>query len=77
MASLAEDRGQPVDRPAHYTFGTHEVIDVIEDWGLAEDHYRACALKYIARAGRKEDFVQDLKKAIWYLERRIRLEEDK
>lgn len=58
--------------PAHYHGDrNHEPIDVIEDWGL---NYRlGCALKYIARNGRKpgEDPREGLKKAIWYLEREI------
>lgn len=65
-----------VNHPPHYTFGKFEVIDVIEDWGL--DFHRANALKYIARAGRKsDDAVQDIKKAIFYLERFIKFQEKK
>lgn len=56
--------------PPHYVAGrTIEPITVIEDWNLP--HHLACALKYIARAGRKHDEVKDLSKAIWYLKRRI------
>ena len=33
------------------------------------------AIKYISRAGKKEDYVTDLKKAIWYLEREIKRKE--
>ena len=35
------------------------------------------ALKYLLRAGKKDALVQDLKKAKWYLEYIINLEEDK
>ena len=36
------------------------------------------ALKYILRAGKKEDAIQDLKKAIWYIQDKIKmLENDK
>ena len=61
-----------VNHPAHYTFGKYEVIDVIEDWGLT--YNRGNAVKYIARAGRKDPDaeVQDLKKAVFYLNREIR-----
>jgi hypothetical protein len=31
------------------------------------------AIKYLWRAGKKDDNIQDLKKAIWYIERKIRL----
>lgn len=57
-----------VNHPAHYTFGTLEVIDVLSDW------FTFCPLlwqtgKYIARLGRKDPYLQDLQKSIWYLER--------
>lgn len=60
----------PVNNPRHYTEGRqHEPIDVIEDWGL--DFQLGNAVKYISRAGRKGNAVQDLRKAIWYIEREI------
>jgi len=63
-----------INHPDHYQFedGTYEAINVIEAWGL--DFSLGNAVKYIARAGRKGDTVEDLKKAIWYLERRIQHE---
>jgi len=61
----------PVNHPAHYTQGKIEVIDFIEDQGL--DYHLGQVVKYVARAGRKdpEKYVEDLKKAAWYLARRI------
>lgn len=61
----------PVNHPAHYTDGSIEVIDFIEDKGLS--FHLGNAVKYIARAGKKdpEKTVEDLKKAVWYLNRRI------
>ena len=60
-----------VNRPQHYCQGRqHQPIDVIEDWGL--DYHLGNAVKYIARAGRKGDAVEDLEKAIWYIQREIR-----
>lgn len=60
-----------INAPPHYVEGrTIEPICVIEDWKL--DHHLACALKYIARAGRKGDAIPDLLKAIWYIERKIK-----
>lgn len=58
-----------VNRPSHYTDGKIEVIDFIEDKGL--NFHRGNAVKYIARAGKKDPKkeVEDLRKAIWYLER--------
>ncbi len=58
----------PVERPAHYTrFGGPEPIEIAE-------HLSFClgsVLKYIARAGHKDDAIQDLKKARFYLNREI------
>lgn len=68
----------PVNRPAHYTDGKIEVIDFIEDKKLGFS--LGNAVKYIARAGKKDPNkeVEDLKKAKWYIERRIsQLEEVK
>lgn len=60
-----------VNHPKHYTEGRkYETIEVIEDWKL--DFCLGNALKYISRAGRKNDAVEDLKKAVWYIERRIK-----
>ena len=65
----------PVARPSHYAEGRqYEPIDVIEDWALG--FHEANALKYISRSGRKDNQIQDLEKAVWYLERRISQLED-
>lgn len=57
----------PVSRPSHYTEGReYEPKDVIYDWGL--DFNLGCAVKYISRAGRKDDIVQDLEKAKQYIQ---------
>ena len=61
----------PVNHPAHYTFGKIEVIDVLEDWAL--EFHEGNALKYIARATRKGSRIQDLEKAVFYLNRKIAL----
>ncbi len=65
-----------IHRPAHYAEGRiYEPIAVIEDWDL---NYRlGNTVKYISRAGRKQNALEDLKKARWYLDREIdRLELD-
>jgi hypothetical protein len=64
----------PVDHPSHYTFGKFEVIDVLEDW-FPTDPLLWQVGKYIARAGHKSSLIEDLKKARWYLDRRIAREE--
>lgn len=61
-----------VNHPDHYNMGMFEVIDVIHDWGLGFD--LGNALKYIARAGHKDPqkTVEDLEKAIFYINDHIR-----
>lgn len=60
-----------VNHPVHYggEDNTYEAIKVIEAWGL--NFHLGNALKYICRAGKKGDAVEDLKKARWYLDRAI------
>lgn len=51
-----------IKQPSHYTEGRkYEPKDVIHDWQL--NFNLGSAVKYVARAGRKDDIVQDLKKA--------------
>lgn len=64
-SKIEERRLGDVVHPKHYNFGKYEVIDVIDDWKL--DFSLGNAVKYIARAGRKDDAITDLKKAIFYL----------
>lgn len=61
--------GEAVDHPEHYNRGAFETIDVIEDWGL--NFNVGNAVKYISRYEHKNNPKQDLRKAIWYLEREI------
>ena len=71
----------PVHGPLHYLFNPDgsrrkfEPADVIDDWGLSSDHYLANAVEYVCRAHGKQNFVQDVRKAIWNLERRLEVEE--
>ena len=60
-----------VNHPKHYTDGRIEVIEYIEDKNLG--FCLGNAIKYISRAGKKEKDkeIQDLRKATWYIERRI------
>lgn len=60
-----------VTHPSHYNSGKIEVIEAIEDWKM--NYHRGNAVKYIARAGKKdpEKEVEDLQKAVWYLQRDI------
>lgn len=62
---------EAINHPQHYggEDNTYEAIKVIEAWDL--DFCLGNTLKYIARAGKKDSALQDLKKAKWYLERKI------
>lgn len=56
-----------VKHPSHYAEGRkYEPKDVIRDWKL--NFNLGNAVKYLARAGRKDDIVQDLKKAQEYIQ---------
>jgi len=55
--------------PAHYKSLDPEPIAAIEGWRLG--FCLGNAVKYIARAGRKGDAIEDLRKARWYLDREI------
>ena len=60
-----------VNHPNHYTSGKIEVIDFIEDQKLG--FHLGNVVKYVARAGKKDKSkeVEDLRKARWYLDRKI------
>jgi hypothetical protein len=61
-----------VNRPSHYTDGGIETIDFIEAKKLP--YHLGNAVKYISRAGKKDKgkTVEDLQKAVWYIERYIK-----
>ena len=65
-----------VSHPDHYggEDNPYEVIKIAEATGLDGDAYLFNVLKYIVRSGKKDDTppVQDLKKALFYLDRRIK-----
>jgi len=59
------------DVPPHYENGTDkDVIDFCHDYSL--NFCKGSAVKYIARAGKKDDEIEDLKKAIDFLQREIK-----
>lgn len=64
---------ETVSHPAHYggAGNPYEAILVIEAWGL--DFCIGNAVKYLSRAGKKDPTktVEDLQKAVWYINRRI------
>ena len=62
-----------VKNPSHYggAENIYEAIKVIESWNL--DFHLGNTVKYISRAGKKypDKELEDLRKAAWYLNRRI------
>ena len=60
-----------VNHPSYYTDGKIEVIEYIEDKKLG--YCLGNAIKYISRAGKKDKAkeIEDLRKADWYINRRI------
>ncbi len=58
-----------INNPSHYQGKRLEVIDIIEDFNLGFN--LGNCVKYILRAGKKDKKEEDLRKAIWYLEREI------
>lgn len=61
-----------INHPSHYTDGKIEVIEFIEDKNL--NYHKGNAIKYICRAGKKDPSkeIEDLQKAIWYINREIK-----
>jgi Protein of unknwon function (DUF3310) len=66
---------ETVNHPAHYggADNPYEAIKVIDAWDLG--FCLGNTVKYISRAGKKDDFLEDLKKARWYLDWEIRKRE--
>jgi hypothetical protein len=58
-----------VNNPKHYNTGKIEVIDFIEDQRLG--FHLGNVIKYICRSKHKGKELQDLEKALWYLQRYI------
>jgi hypothetical protein len=57
--------------PSHYNNGKdYDVIDFCNDYSL--NFNRGSAIKYLARAGKKENEIADLKKAIDFIQREIK-----
>lgn len=67
LIPTTDDAYDVVFKPSHYTEGRkYEPKDVIRDWEL--NFNLGNTVKYVARAGRKDDILQDLKKARQYLD---------
>ena len=62
-------RNDPVNHPKHYTNHPSgiECIQITEHMGFNLGN----AIKYLWRADLKADAVEDMKKAVWYIQREI------
>lgn len=67
---------ETVNGPEYYggLENPYEVIKVCEAWELDKDAYLFNVVKYVARAGKKDPTkeIEDLKKAAFYLDRKIK-----
>lgn len=60
---------EKVNHPDHYNYGKIECIDALRELATVAEFrgfLRLNAIKYLWRLGRKDDPVQELKKAMWY-----------
>jgi hypothetical protein len=75
------EQHDPVDHPSHYTQGplcdhcgkNIECITITK----AMPFVMGNVIKYLWRAGKKGNTIEDLKKARWYLDLQIKIEEEK
>ena len=68
------NKSDPIN-PDHYKIGGIETIDYMKAKSTPEEfkgYLRLTALKYLSRAGHKDDTVQDYKKAQWFIDRLIK-----
>ena len=65
------EQAEKVNHPNHYggEDNIYEAIKVIEAWDLGFN--LGNTLKYISRAGKKINKLEDLEKASWYINREI------
>ena len=70
------DRPDMVNSPAHYTNGSQEAIDIIEEAiqeapSVKQAYAQGQVLKYLLRLWLKDNPKEDAEKARWYLNRLI------
>lgn len=69
-AVVSNDKPQDAINPSHYKHNGIETIDYMKAVSTEEEfkgHLRLTAIKYISRLGKKDCPKQEIKKAIWYL----------
>ncbi len=67
-----------VNQPPHYIHGGIETIDYMEAKSTPEEfagHLRLTAIKYLSRTGYKDNALEDLKKAQWYVNKLVKYSE--
>lgn len=68
-----------VEHPEHYTYGKHECIDVMTEVFGADEVADFCicnAFKYLFRCQHKHETpIEDVKKAVWYLNKYLSINE--
>lgn len=57
-----------INHPKHYNTGSMETIVFLTELGLTEDFCLGNAIKYLSRYRYKGKQVEDLSKALWYIE---------
>jgi hypothetical protein len=75
MEEIIMSEEEMINHPQHYQGNKFEVIDIIEDYDLGFN--LGNAVKYILRCEKKGNKKQDLEKAIWYIQREIKNNENK
>ena len=77
--ALSEVAGNSVNHPSHYNQGGIECIDALKEC-LGLDGFKGfCkgnAIKYLWRSGHKNDEIEDLKKASWYVNKLVETLDD-
>ena len=68
MLMFEIEEKEMIDHPSHYNMGI-EAIDYIESHNM--NFNIGNVIKYVTRAKHKNNELEDLKKALWYLQREI------
>ncbi len=76
MTETEDAKKEAVEHPAHYGGDTvYEAWKVIDAWDL--NFFLGNAVKYISRAGKKGDPIEDLRKAAFCLQKEIQRRESR
>ena len=76
MEIIMEENKNMIDHPSHYTNGLECIDEMVAVFGVEAviAHCKWNAWKYRYRAGNKWDKEEDLKKADWYLQKAVELQ---